>query len=262
VVSNNTTDIHPDFLSGDTHSIDQVNFALVELMGSSFIPHIKNIPDQAKKIGCFDNPELYNDKDYLIVPKSQYDVRLIEDEWENIMHIYASLLLKKTTQRVIVRKLCSQKRSKTQRALAEYNKILHDLHVLNVIDDQELRRGTRTSLNRGEGYHQLTGKIISINGSRLRGTNELELMISSECIRLIANCIIFYNAYILSELYDMHEKLGNLDVLEMIKKISPIAWRHINLNGRYEFSTIYEALNLNAILSKIVFNYKNKEGNL
>jgi hypothetical protein len=48
----------------------------------------------------------------------------------------------------------------------------------------------------------------------------------------------------------------------MIKKISPIAWRHINLNGRYEFSTIYEALNLNAILSKIVFNYKNKEGNL
>jgi TnpA family transposase len=262
VVSNNTTDIHPDFLSGDTHSINQVNFALVELMGSSFIPHIKNIPDQAKKIGCFDNPELYNDKDYLIVPKSQYDVRLIEDEWENIMHIYASLLLKKTTQRVIVRKLCSQKRSKTQRALSEYNKILHDLHVLNVIDDQELRRGTRTSLNRGEGYHQLTGKIISINGSRLRGTNELELMISSECIRLIANCIIFYNAYILSELYDMHEKLGNLDALEMIKKISPIAWRHINLNGRYEFSTIYEALNLNAILSKIVFNYKNKEGNL
>jgi len=262
VASNNTTDIHPDFLSGDTHSINQVNFALVELMGSSFIPHIKNIPDQAKKIGCFDNPELYNDKDYLIVPKSQYDVRLIEDEWENIMHIYASLLLKKTTQRVIVRKLCSQKRSKTQRALAEYNKILHDLHVLNVIDDQELRRGTRTSLNRGEGYHQLTGKIISINGSRLRGTNELELMISSECIRLIANCIIFYNAYILSELYDMHERLGNIDVLEMIKKISPIAWRHINLNGRYEFSTIYEALNLNAILSKIVFNYKNKEGNL
>lgn len=166
--------------------------------------------------------------------------------------------MKNTTQRVIIRKLCTGRQSKTLRALEEYNRILHDLHVLNVIDDPELRRGTRTSLNRGEGYHQLTGKIISINGSKLREEAEVELMISSECIRLIANCIIFYNAYMLSELYDMHEKLGNTKVLEIIKKISPIAWRHINLNGRYEFSTIFEALNLHEILTKIVFDYKNK----
>lgn len=70
------------------------------------------------------------------------------------------------------------------------------------------------------------------------------------------NCIIFYNAYILSELYEMHEKLGNTEILELIKKISPIAWRHINLNGRYDFSTIFEALNLMDILSKIVFDSK------
>jgi hypothetical protein len=62
----------------------------------------------------------------------------------------------------------------------------------------------------------------------------------------------------LSELYDMHEKLGDTKVLEIIKKISPIAWRHINLNGRYEFSTIFEALILHEILTKIVFDYKSK----
>jgi TnpA family transposase len=232
---------------------------LIELIGSAFIPHIKNIPDQAKKIGCFEDPETYKNKEYLIVPKFQYDVNLIEEEWENIQHIYASLLMKNTSQRVVIRKLCTGRRNKTQKALAEYNKILHDLHVLNVIDDPQLRRGTRTSLNRGEGYHQLTGKTISINGSKLRGVGEVELIISSECVRFIANCIIFYNAYMLSELYEMHEKLGNTEILEIIKKISPIAWRHINLNGRYDFSSLFEALNLRDILSKIVFDYKNKQ---
>jgi TnpA family transposase len=256
VAFNQITDIHPDFFCGDTHSINQVNFPLVELMGASFIPHIKNIPEQTKKIGCFEDPETYKNKDYLIVPEFQYDENLIEEEWDNMRHIYVSLLMKTTTQRVIIRKLCSGRRSRTQKALAEYNKILHDLHVLNVIDNPQLRRATRTSLNRGEGYHQLTGKIISINGSKLRGATEVELIISSECIRLIANCIIFYNAYMLSELYEMHEKLGNTKILEILKKISPIAWRHINLNGRYEFSTIFEALNLMDILSKIVFDYK------
>jgi hypothetical protein len=133
---------------------------------------------------------------------------------------------------------------------------LHDNHLLNVINDPNLRQGIRTGLNRGEGYHQLTGKIGSINGNKLRGTTELELAISNECIRLIANCIIFYNTYILSELYDIHEKLGNTDVLEFIKRLSPIAWRHINLNGRYEFTSLMEMLDLSEILANLVFEHK------
>jgi TnpA family transposase len=254
VVFNNKTDVKPDFLSGDTHSINQVNFALMNLIGCTFIPHIKNIPEQALKIGSFD--ALGTHKDAFLTPFHTYNEKLIEEEWLNIQHIFVSLLCRHTTQRVIVRKLGSHSRhNKTIRALWEYNKILHDQHVLNVIDDPKLRVATRTSLNRGEGYHQLTGKIIKINGNKLRGTTELELNLSSECIRLIANAIIFYNAYLLSQLYEQHEKLGNTDILEFIKKISPIAWRHINLNGRYEFGTVLEALNLSSILEKVVFGF-------
>jgi TnpA family transposase len=255
VFFNNITHVKPDFLCGDTHSINHVNFALMHLLGCSFIPHIKNIREQATLISSFENPALY--KDYLIVPKDQFSEKLIEESWPQIQHIYASLLTKKTTQSALIRKISSYARpSKTQRALWEYNKILHDNHLLNVINDPNLRQGIRTGLNRGEGYHQLTGKIGSINGNKLRGTTELELAISNECIRLIANCIIFYNTYILSELYDIHEKLGNTDVLEFIKRLSPIAWRHINLNGRYEFTSLMEMLDLSEILANLVFEHK------
>ncbi len=146
-----------------------------------------------------------------------------------------------------------KKSHKVIKALEEYNKIFHDKHVLNSIDSPELRKGIRISLNRGEGYHQLEGKIMSINDNKLRGTTELELAINNECIRLIANCIIYYNTYILSELYRIHEELGHTEILEFIKRLSPIAWRHINLNGRYEFLTLLEIFDLNEVLTNLIF---------
>ncbi len=60
------------------------------------------------------------------------------------------------------------------------------------------------------------------------------------------------------ELYALYEESGDKDVLEMIKKISTIAWRHINMGGRYEFSTIIEMLNVNDILKKVVFGTTRK----
>jgi TnpA family transposase len=255
VIYNDITDLEADGISGDTHSINQVNFALMHLIGCEFMPHIKNIRDQVEKIGAFENSET-NAAD-LIVPKHRYDEALIRAEWPDIQHILASLLMKQTTQHVIVRKLSShphQRLNKTLKALWEYNKILHDQHILNVIDSPDLRRATRTVLNRGEGYHQLTGKIMSVNGNKLRGSAERELAISGECIRLIANCIIFYNMYLLSELYTRYEKTGDEAILKVIKKISPIAWRHINMGGRYEFATFVEALNIMEILKNVILS--------
>ncbi|WP_202881877.1 Tn3 family transposase [Clostridium estertheticum] len=65
-------------------------------------------------------------------------------------------------------------------------------------------------------------------------TNFAELypiQFSGECSRSLSNCIIYYNASILSNMLDYRESNGkDLDVL---KHISPVAWQHINLYGRY-----------------------------
>jgi hypothetical protein len=37
----------------------------------------------------------------------------------------------------------------------------------------------------------------------------------------------------------------------MIKQISPIAWQHINLHGRYEFSKLTENINIDAIVQEL-----------
>ena len=253
VVIEATTTVKPDYLTGDTHSINRANFALLDLLVCAFIPHIKNIKDQTEKLSSFKDPSFY-ENDFL-KPIKKFDTPLIAEQWAPLQHIFASLLMRRTSHHVIVKKLSSMKKShKICKALEEYNKILHDTHVLKYIDDPLLRKAIRTSLNRGEGYHQLEGKIMSVNDNKLRGSKELELVISNECIRLVANCIIYYNTYLLSELYKIHEELGHTEVLELIKRLSPIAWRHINLNGRYEFLTLVEIFDLNSILTNLIFD--------
>jgi hypothetical protein len=57
----------------------------------------------------------------------------------------------------------------------------------------------------------------------------------AECSRLLANCIILYNASILSRLLEHQGRTGNTQGADATKKVSPVSWQHINLQGRYEF---------------------------
>ncbi len=75
-------------------------------------------------------------------------------------------------------------------------------YLLGYIDNKDERVMVQQSLCRGESYHQLSSTIAKVSGGRiLIGKNDLELEINAECIRLIANSIIFYNSTLLSELY-------------------------------------------------------------
>jgi len=57
----------------------------------------------------------------------------------------------------------------------------------------------------------------------------------TECSRLLANCIIFFNATILSELWAHKVAVGDTASAEALNQISPVAWQHVNFHGRYEF---------------------------
>jgi hypothetical protein len=91
------------------------------------------------------------------------------------------------------------------------------------------------AVNRGESYHQLRRTICYANYGKLRFGTEYEQHLWSECSRLIANCIIFYNATLLSNLLAHKESRGDMQGAALVKQVSPVAWQHVNLYGRYEF---------------------------
>lgn len=252
ILYNNTTDIQPEVHSTDTHGTNEVNFAILHFFGYQFAPRYKDIHDKVStSLYGFKHPSQYGE-DMLLRPIRKINSDLIMPEWENIQRIMVSLALKTTTQSIIVSKLSAYARkNRTRRALWEYDNIIRSLYLLDYIDSPPLRSNVQQALNRGENYHQLRRAVSYANFGKLRFKTEYEQQIWNECARLITNCIIYYNATILSHLLSYKENNADLTGTELLKRISPVAWKHINFCGRYEFSQMSEAIDLDAIIQQL-----------
>lgn len=250
---NNLTDIQPTMHSTDTHGANEVNFGILNFFGYQFAPRYRDLYDKVKNgLYGFNHPSQY-DSDWLLRPIRKINEQLVIDDWENIKRIIVSLALKTTTQSIIIGKLSSYARkNKTKRALWEYDNIIRSLYLLDYIDSTSLQRHVQKALNRGESYHKLHKAVSFANFGKLRFKTEGEQQIWNECGRLITNCIIFYNATILSNVQIHQMNKGNAVAATALEKVSPVAWQHINFYGRYEFTKSVQAIDIEAIVQELI----------
>jgi len=248
---NNTTDIHPEVHSTDTHGTNQVNFALLHIFGYQFAPRYKGIQEKLRtSLYGFEHPNQYGD--VLLKPVRKLNTDLIVEEWDNLQRIFVSLALKTTTQSIIVHKLNSYARkNKTRQAFWEYDNIISSLYLLDFVDSPLLRKNVQSALNRGESYHQLRRAVSYANFGKLRFRSEEDQHLWHECSRLITNCIIFYNMTLLSQLWARKEATQDMT---HIAHISPVAWQHINFYGRYEFTKVSELINIEEIVEALALH--------
>ncbi len=105
------------------------------------------------------------------------------------------------------------------------------------------------SQNRIESYHQLRSAISQVGGKKeLTGRTDLDIENSNQCARLIANAIVYFNSAILSRLLTTYKASWNETALALITSTSPVAWRHVHLNGRYAFRDAGQAIDLDTII--------------
>ena len=107
------------------------------------------------------------------------------------------------------------------------------------------------------GVLRLRASIAKIGGKKkLYGKTNVDIEISNQCGRLIANIVIYYNSLILSLLLEQnHELKENKKFLNMLRKISPIAWQHIHFMGQYIFKNNEEFVDLAEILKNIKLEF-------
>ena len=213
---------------------NKLNFVALDSIGIEYVPSIKNVRSASEDL--YSVAPLEN-CDSPIHPTGQIKVDLIKSQSRGIQRVLLSLILQENTQAHLIRKLNSHTRyARLRAALYEYNKIFKSMHVLNLIDDMSLRKTIRTARNRTEAYHQLQSLIRKIYNSVFKGRKISDNRVSAHASRLIANCIIAYNALILNEVYKkMVEEGVSTSIIEAFARISPIAWDHLFFTGRYSF---------------------------
>jgi TnpA family transposase len=246
LLHNNTSDIKPERHSTDTHGTNQVNFWILLTFGYRFAPRYRDLHKKMDTLVGARHPDEHDG--FLIKPSRKTYDRLIEKEWPNIQRIMASLAQKDVTQATIVRKLTSYARqNQTKKALWELENICRTLYILEFIDDVELRQCVQKALNRGEAYHRLRRAVAFVNGGKFRVKTEDEQQLWNECSRLITNAIIYYNTLLLSRVYEQKQASGDHEAQVIIKGISPVAWQHVNLFGRFEFSPSRPKVDIDAL---------------
>lgn len=231
----NQSGIQPQIHSTDSHGLTDISFALYDSCGFDFSPRMTNLNNRAQSIYSARNPAYYSDK-YWIKPSKMINKQLILDEAQNIRRIAASLVEKKATVGNTVKKLCNmKKRNNTMRALSEYDKIIRSIHILKTINDPKYRQATEISLNRGEALQQLKRATGYAHFGKIRVKDEVEQLNFQLCNQIICNAIVFYNSYLLSIFFDDKLDQQDYEQIDMLKRVSPISWHHINLYGKYDF---------------------------
>jgi hypothetical protein len=116
-----------------------------------------------------------------------------------------------------------------------------------------MQRDINRSQNRIEAYHQLRSVIAQTGGKKqLIGRTDLDIAISNQCGRLIANIVVAYNSVLLSKLLERYQATGNGKAILLLRKISPVAWQHIHFLGHYAFRSRGHPIDVEALLAKIV----------
>ena len=246
---NNTSEIKPDVLSTDTHGVNHVNFALLDLFDYTFAPRYAQF---GRVIEDMFTVNISGDDKPMLSLKKPIRSDAIVQEWETIQRIVISLQRKTTSQAALIRKLSTYSNTHPLvQALTEYDRLVKASYILNYIDDAALRNYVQRALNRGEAYHQLRRAVASVNGNRFRGSSDQEIDIWNECARLLTNAIIYFNSLILSNLLTFYRATGDQENLELVKKVSPVAWVNVNLNGTYSFTFEKNMINMAEVLSPL-----------
>ncbi len=92
---------------------------------------------------------------------------------------------------------------------------------------------------------------LSPNAGKLHYGTEADQELWSECSRLLANAILFYNMLLIADAIAVREARGDAVGAARLLTVSPIAWVHVNLYGRYLFDNEPATIPLAALVEAL-----------
>ncbi|MGH1472500.1 MAG: Tn3 family transposase [Cellvibrionaceae bacterium] len=246
---NNSTEVSVDAVSTDTHGVNRFNFALLDLSDWQFAPRYAKANHVFASL--FDVIESDDEEGlWTLALHEPIDENAIIEGWDYVKRIIVSLHQKDISQSDLVAKLSrSSPSDKNLKALREYDRLIKATYMLDYANDGNFRQYIQTALNRGEAYHQLQRAFEKVGAGRgFRGKSDAEIDMWYECSRLMANCIIYFNAVVLTYVLQGYQRQGKGELIDAMGRISPVAWNHMLMGGKYAFDHLKDTPDLQSMI--------------
>jgi TnpA family transposase len=158
VVLEQQTELKPMQIMTDAGAYSDVVFGLFRLLGYRFCPRLADIG--GTRFWRIDPQADYGNLN--VVSQHRVKLQRIAPHWDDMLRLGGSLLQGRVPATGIMRTLqIGDNPTRLAQGIAEFGRIDKTLHSLRFIDDKDMRRGTLTQLNRGEGRHSVARVVFS-----------------------------------------------------------------------------------------------------
>jgi TnpA family transposase len=223
----------PEMVVTDTASYSDIVFGLFAICGYQFSPRIADLGDT--RLWRTNTRATYGPLDHM----SRHTVRLdrIRAHWDDMLRVAGSLTTGKVRAYDLIRMLSRDGRlTGLGDAFAHYGRIFKTLHLLQFISADGYRRMIGTQLNTQEGRHRLARRIAFGNRGQLRQRYREGMEDQLGALGLALNAVVWWNTLYLDAAVKQIRKGGFPATDDMCARLSPIAYEHINILGRYAFT--------------------------
>lgn len=228
-------EIKSDIHSTDTHGYTDIVFAITHLLGISFAPRLAKI--KKRQLYSFEKRKFYQKLNYKVLPDETINLQRIEENWDDILRLVATIKLKENTASQILKRLSSYaKDHPLYQGLKELGKLVKTIFLLNYIGNLELRQAIQKQLNKIELANKFSDAVFFDNNQEFKQGSREDQEMATNCKILLQNAIILWNYLYLSQLLAKEENKEKRDeLLKIIKNGSIMSWAHINMLGEYDF---------------------------
>lgn len=214
----------------DTHGYTELIFALCHLLGFYFMPRIKDLKDQQLyRPSAIDTQDLFS-----CLLNKKVDMTLIEEQWEKMIQVAASLKNQTAPAHVIVQRLTNSAPSdRLAKGFTHLGRLIKTQYILRYLTDPTLRRAVQLQLNKGEYRHKLPRWIFFANQGEFTTGDYEEIMNKASCLSLVSNAILYWNTVQIDKILSKMQEEGIKADPQLLAHISFLPFKHVLPNGTY-----------------------------
>ena len=165
------------------------------------------------------------------------DLNLPAEQWDGVVRVAASFKNRLVRANIRVRRLASSSpTNRLAKALTHLGQLVKTIYIPRFLNDPTLRQQVRTPPNHGETRQGVAQRMCFADQGMRRSGDYFQIMTRVSCLSLLSKAVFVYKTVRMTQVLERAKAQGQECTPEDMAHISPLAYRHVIVNGTYDFS--------------------------